>query len=221
MQLELKSIQNEVGLTFLHVTHDQEEAMTMADTVAVMNAGRIEQLGAPEELYALPKTSFVANFLGQSNLFSGRVAATTSDGIAVDIGGWRIVVDKSRAERHTGEVTIGVRPEKVSLLTEPPPDDAGLNVLGPGRVIDVSFSGVSTQYLVAFPGLGPVVVFAQNLDVTPMIGADTQVWVSWRVAHGFGLADVAPPAPRFVPDTDTATIAVQKRRAMMTELEES
>ena len=221
MQLELKSIQNEVGLTFLHVTHDQEEAMTMADTVAVMNAGRIEQLGAPEELYALPKTSFVANFLGQSNLFSGRVAATTSDGIAVDSGGWRIVVDKSRAERHTGEVTIGVRPEKVSLLTEPPPDDAGLNVLGPGRVIDVSFSGVSTQYLVAFPGLGPVVVFAQNLDVTPMIGADTQVWVSWRVAHGFGLADVAPPAPRFVPDTDTATIAVQKRRAMMTELEES
>ena len=78
MQLELKSIQNEVGLTFLHVTHDQEEAMTMADTVAVMNEGRIEQLGAPEDLYELPKTSFVANFLGQSNLFGGTVAATTA-----------------------------------------------------------------------------------------------------------------------------------------------
>ena len=195
--------------------------MTMADTVAVMNEGRIEQLGAPEELYALPKTTFVANFLGQSNLFSGTVAATTGEGIALDIGGARIVVDKSRAQRHTGEVTVGVRPEKVRLLTAPPPDGSDLNVLGPGRVIDVSFSGVSTQYLVAFPGLGPVVVFAQNLEVAPMIGADTEVWVAWRVAHGFGLADVATPAPRFVPDTDTATIAVQTRRAMMTELEES
>ena len=73
MQLELKSIQEEVGLTFLHVTHDQEEAMTMADTVAVMNKGRIEQLGAPELLYELPRTAFVANFLGQSNLFRGDV----------------------------------------------------------------------------------------------------------------------------------------------------
>ena len=74
MQLELKSIQEEVGLTFLHVTHDQEEAMTMADTVAVMNKGAIEQMGAPEELYELPRTAFVANFLGQSNLFTGEVS---------------------------------------------------------------------------------------------------------------------------------------------------
>ena len=73
MQLELKRIQDEVGLTFLHVTHDQEEAMTMADTVAVMNAGRIEQMGAPAELYELPRTAFVANFLGQSNLFARHV----------------------------------------------------------------------------------------------------------------------------------------------------
>ncbi|MEO7123649.1 MAG: ATP-binding cassette domain-containing protein, partial [Lacisediminihabitans sp.] len=83
MQLELKSIQNEVGLTFLHVTHDQEEAMTMADTVAVMNKGRIEQLGAPEDLYELPRTAFVANFLGQSNLFTGDVTGTTSTSITI------------------------------------------------------------------------------------------------------------------------------------------
>ena len=192
MQLELKSIQNEVGLTFLHVTHDQEEAMTMADTVAVMNEGRIEQLGAPEELYELPRTVFVANFLGQSNLFSGKVAATTATTIELHIGGTRIVVDKSRSQRHTGEVTVGVRPEKVRLLTAPPPEAADLNVLGPGRVIDVSFSGVSTQYLVAIAGIGTIVVFAQNVDAAPVIGPDTQVWVSWRVEHGFGLEDTAP-----------------------------
>jgi spermidine/putrescine transport system ATP-binding protein len=221
MQLELKSIQNEVGLTFLHVTHDQEEAMTMADTVAVMNAGRIEQLGAPEDLYDLPRTVFVANFLGQSNLFGGTVAATSAQGIAVDVGGSRIVVDKSRAQRHTGAVTIGVRPEKVRLLTTPPADDPDVNVLGPGRVIDVSFSGVSTQYLVAIAGLKPVVVFAQNVDAVPVIGAETEVWVSWRVAHGFGLEDVGPAEPRFAPDADTASIALQRRHAMMTELKES
>ena len=87
MQLELKDIQHDVGLTFLHVTHDQEEAMTMADTVAVMNKGRIEQMGAPEELYELPTTAFVANFLGQSNLFTGEVISSGSDSIVVDIAG--------------------------------------------------------------------------------------------------------------------------------------
>ena len=73
MQIELKRIQTEVGITFVHVTHDQEEAMTMADTVAVMNAGKIEQLGAPAEMYEFPATAFVANFLGQSNLLAGEV----------------------------------------------------------------------------------------------------------------------------------------------------
>jgi spermidine/putrescine transport system ATP-binding protein len=112
MQLELKTIQEEVGLTFLHVTHDQEEAMTMADTIAVMNKGRIEQMGEPQQLYELPKTAFVANFLGQSNLFTGPVVSTTSTAIAVDVSGQKIVVPLGRAHRVSGEVTIGVRPEK-------------------------------------------------------------------------------------------------------------
>ena len=79
MQIELKRIQTEVGLTFIHVTHDQEEAMTMADTVAVMNAGVIEQMGAPEELYENPRTTFVANFLGQSNLIEGKITGRAGD----------------------------------------------------------------------------------------------------------------------------------------------
>jgi spermidine/putrescine transport system ATP-binding protein len=189
MQLELKTIQNEVGLTFVHVTHDQEEAMTMADTVAVMNKGRIEQLGSPEDLYELPKTAFVANFLGQSNLFTGPVASTTSTGIGVEVGGRKIVVPKDRAEVHEGTVTIGVRPEKLSLLTEEPKATSGLNIIGPGRVTDVSFSGVSTQYVVDVPVVGEIVVFAQNMVFGPVVNLGAQVWVSWTVDHGFGLSD--------------------------------
>ncbi|MBX3067745.1 MAG: ABC transporter ATP-binding protein [Microbacteriaceae bacterium] len=221
MQLELKSIQEEVGLTFVHVTHDQEEAMTMADTVAVMNKGEIEQLGAPQELYELPRTAFVANFLGQSNLFTGKVTGTTSSAITVDIEGVKIIVPSKRAQRHTGEVTVGVRPEKLHLLLKAPKVDSSVNVLGPGRIIDVSFSGVSTQYILTIPGIGKVTVFQQNMSSGPLAHEGSEVWVSWDVEHGFGLADEPAASPKFSADTDTATIALQKKQALMSELEEA
>lgn len=221
MQLELKSIQTEVGLTFLHVTHDQEEAMTMADTVAVMNRGQIEQMGAPEELYELPKTAFVANFLGQSNLFTGPVTSSKGDSMVVDIAGVKIEVPKERAQRHTGEVTIGVRPEKLILHTSAPKAAPGTNVLGPGRVTDVSFSGVSTQYQIAVPGLGLITVFAQNLVFGPVANVGAEAWVTWTVDHGFGLADEPEHAPRFAADTDTATIALQTQHELLAEIEEA
>jgi len=221
MQLELKSIQSDVGLTFLHVTHDQEEAMTMADTVAVMNKGAIEQMGAPEELYELPRTAFVANFLGQSNLFTGAVTASTANSIVVDIAGLSIEVPRQRAQRHSGEVTIGVRPEKLMLHTQAPPAVPGTNVLGPGRVTDVSFSGVSTQYQVAIPGLGTIVVFAQNMVFGPVVNVGAEVWVAWSTDHGFGLADDPATGSRFPADTDTQSIALQKKEALITELEAS
>ena len=221
MQLELKAIQDDVGLTFLHVTHDQEEAMTMADTVAVMNKGEIEQMGAPEELYELPRTAFVANFLGQSNLFTGPVTSSKGDSMIVDISGVKIEVPKDRSQRHAGEVTIGVRPEKLNLHTEAPAKASGLNVLGPGRVTDVSFSGVSTQYLVAVPGLGPLTVFSQNMVFGPVANLGAEVWVSWTVDHGFGLADEPGDTPRFASDTNTATIATQTRNELLAEIEEA
>jgi spermidine/putrescine transport system ATP-binding protein len=221
MQLELKAIQTEVGLTFLHVTHDQEEAMTMADTVAVMNKGRIEQLGAPEELYELPRTAFVANFLGQSNLFTGDVVAGGRDHVTVDVAGVPIVVPRIRSRRQAGEIAIGVRPEKVLLLTEAPVAEAGRNVLGPGRVTDVSFSGVSTQYLVEVPGVGELVVFAQNMVFGPVVNVGAEVWLSWNVEHGFGLDDEPGSVPRFVPDDSTESIAIQRRIALEEELEQA
>jgi len=221
MQLELKSIQSEVGLTFLHVTHDQEEAMTMADTVAVMNKGEIEQMGAPEELYELPKTAFVANFLGQSNLFVGKVTSSAGSTIIVDVAGVKVEIPQARAQRHTGEVTIGVRPEKLILHTTAPKPTPGVNVLGPGRITDVSFSGVSTQYQLAVPGIGLVTVFAQNMVFGPVVNVGAEAWVSWSVDHGFGLLDEPEAAPRFASDTDTAAIATQTRHELLAEIEES
>ena len=195
--------------------------MTMADTVAVMNKGAIEQMGAPAQLYDLPRTAFVANFLGQSNLFTGEVTGTTGTAITIDAAGTRITVPSARAQRHQGEVTVGVRPEKVELHREAPIASADRNVLGPGRVIDASFSGVSTQYIVDVPGVGAVVVFAQNIGVGPVVGMGAEVWVSWEVEHGFGLEDDPSESGRFPADDSTTSIAVQRREALVSELEES
>jgi spermidine/putrescine transport system ATP-binding protein len=190
MQIELKAIQMEVGLTFLHVTHDQEEAMDMADTVAVMNRGRIEQMGAPESLYERPKTAFVAKFLGQSNLFVGDVADSSADSLSIQVAGNRISVPKNRAEKQTGKIAIGVRPEKVEFHRSAPAANSALNILGPGTIKDIRFTGVSNQYLIEIPNVGDITVFAQNIGISPVIELGEQVWVSFKVEHAFGLLDL-------------------------------
>jgi spermidine/putrescine transport system ATP-binding protein len=196
MQVELKAIQMEVGLTFLHVTHDQEEAMDMADTVAVMNKGRIEQMGAPEALYERPKTLFVSKFLGQSNIFVGDVSETSGDSVSISVAGRQIKVPTNRAEKTTGTIAIGVRPEKAFFHEDAEPSSsAGLNVVGPGEIIDIRFTGVSNQYLIDIPNLGEVTVFAQNIGKSPVTELGAKVWVSWKVEHSFGLADLPEAKP--------------------------
>jgi spermidine/putrescine transport system ATP-binding protein len=191
MQVELKAIQMEVGLTFLHVTHDQEEAMDMADTVAVMNKGRIEQMGAPEALYERPKTIFVSKFLGQSNLFVGDVVETNADSVSINVAGSKITVPSKRAEKTTGKIAIGVRPEKATFHEDQAPAaSAGLNIIGPGEIIDIRFTGVSNQYLIEIPQVGKVTVFAQNVGKSPVTELGAKVWVSWKVEHSFGLSDL-------------------------------
>ena len=191
MQIELKAIQMEVGLTFLHVTHDQEEAMDMADTVAVMNKGRIEQMGAPEKLYDRPKTVFVSKFLGQSNLFVGDVVEENANSVSIDCKGHKLTVPKARAEKHSGKIAIGVRPEKATFHEDgAPAQSSDLNVVGPGEIIDIRFTGVSNQYLIEIPNLGEVTVFAQNVGKSPVTELGAKVWVSWKVEHAFGLADL-------------------------------
>ena len=184
MQLELKRIQTEVGITFIHVTHDQEEAMTMADTIAVMNHGRVEQLGAPVDLYENPQSAFVAGFLGQSNLMSATVLSRDADVLVLDFEGTRLTMPTARAKSSTGSIEIGVRPEKIQITDDDqvPP---GANVIR-GVIIDTSFVGVSTQYLVRTVGDEEVTVFSQNTATTLRRLGD-HVTLSWHPEHTFGL----------------------------------
>jgi len=161
MQIELKRIQVEVGTTFVHVTHDQEEAMTMADTVAVMNAGRIEQLGAPAEIYEYPATTFVANFLGQSNLLAGTINGQSGDEILVDAYGLRFSVPMARSRVRSGDAYLGIRPEKLHIARSQEAVPAG-NQSVTGVVTDSSYVGVSTQYLVRTDCGTELAVFAPN-----------------------------------------------------------
>ncbi|MFE0650722.1 ABC transporter ATP-binding protein [Streptomyces sp. NPDC059534] len=190
MQLELKRIQTEVGITFVHVTHDQEEAMTMADQVAVMNGGRVEQLGAPADLYENPQTTFVANFLGTSNLIEAEVLETGSD-VLVTAGGGKLRIPGDRctsAVRQGGKVLVGVRPEKISLAHA---DDAGQIADGrnrvTGRIADSSFIGVSTQYVVNSPAGAELQVYEQNIERDTRLVPGAEVVLHWNPAHTFGL----------------------------------
>ncbi|HVW17516.1 MAG TPA: ABC transporter ATP-binding protein [Solirubrobacteraceae bacterium] len=152
MQLELKRIQSEVGITFVHVTHDQEEAMTMADQIVVMNNGHIEQVGTPTELYEHPATAFVAGFLGVSNLLAATVAGPDSVTLR---DGTRVTVPAERLAGHSGEVAIGIRPEKLR-----PVADGEANRID-GVVAERAYIGVSTQYVVD-TSAGLVSTYVQN-----------------------------------------------------------
>jgi spermidine/putrescine transport system ATP-binding protein len=152
MQLELKRIQHEVGITFVHVTHDQEEAMTMADQIVIMEGGRIEQQGTPAELYEQPRTAFVAAFLGVSNLLYG--AAVADDRVRLE-DGTEVQVPREALAGRTGKVQIGIRPEKLRIG-----DGGGGNTLA-GVVSESAYIGVSTQYVVDTPA-GSITVYVQN-----------------------------------------------------------
>ncbi|SDE13110.1 ABC transporter ATP-binding protein [Streptomyces prasinopilosus] len=191
MQLELKRIQTEVGITFVHVTHDQEEAMTMADTVAVMNGGRVEQLGPPTELYENPRTTFVANFLGTSNFIEADVDTRSGDDLVLKAGGGRLVLPSARNSGPTaagGKVLLGVRPEKIALVHA---DDAGRVPEGrnriTGRISDSSYLGVSTQFVVDSPVCTAFEVYVQNVDRDPRLVPGAEVVLHWNPAHTFGL----------------------------------
>ena len=182
MQLELKGIQNEVGITFVHVTHDQEEAMTMADTIAVMNRGRIEQLGPPQELYERPATAFVAGFLGVSNLLRGAVEGTN----AVRLDSGELV--RAQIDGHSGRVAAGVRPEKITLGA-----GGGSNEL-PGTISESAYIGVATQVVVR-TAAGTIQVFAQNIDSGGRVPAPgTNVILSWAPESTFIVAGDQPIA---------------------------
>ena len=185
MQLELKRIQTEVGITFVHVTHDQEEAMTMADTIAVMNEGKIEQMGSPVQIYEHPKTAFVANFLGQTNLFEGTVAGIEGDELAVKVKDTTIFVPLSSTEIRSGRIVFGVRPEKVKIVDQGKPGLPKNQINGSIKL--TAFVGVSTQYEVITNWGQEVSAFEQNIDPTDLGRPGQAVTLAWEPRHSFVL----------------------------------
>lgn len=159
--------------------------MTMADTIAVMNQGLIEQLGGPAELYDSPATTFVSNFLGQSNLVRATVSGTTEDEVVVDVHGSHLGAPRSRARRTDGEVWVGVRPEKVYLAPAGVAAEDTSNVLRGGTVTDVSYIGVSTQYLVRMPWNQELTVFEQNTGARDAFRPGDPVDLHWAAGHTF------------------------------------
>jgi spermidine/putrescine transport system ATP-binding protein len=194
MQVELKRIQSEIGITFIFVTHDQEEAMTMADRIAVMRNGRIEQVGAPEELYERPATEFVAGFLGVSNLLDAEVIGR--NGIFADLRLADGTVVRAPAAMLNGaeRVRIGIRPEKLRVQplarSEVAAVDLETNALE-GTVLDASYIGVSTQYVVETADGHRLTVYAQNLETSgasEVLAGGQRVRLAWKPQHTFVIA---------------------------------
>jgi spermidine/putrescine transport system ATP-binding protein len=175
MQLELKSLQHEVGITFIYVTHDQEEALTMSDRIAVMNEGRVQQVADPTTLYERPKNRFVANFIGQTNVFSGTVESVSRDWVTLRTT-WGMKVEATSHGEADVEVGVAaqatVRPEKVRF------GSTGDNVCV-AVVRQIVYLGVSTQYIAGLPEGGTLVLYQQNAQDAVGPGVGDEVSVAW------------------------------------------
>ncbi|MEX2440453.1 MAG: ABC transporter ATP-binding protein [Actinomycetota bacterium] len=195
MQLELKRIQQEVGITFIYVTHDQEEAMTMSDRLAVMRLGLIEQLGAPEDVYERPQTEFVAGFLGASNLLEGQLVplrngvaeVLTADGDKFTVSGDRVPSDTG------GTVKVGVRPERMSIAPESDAAPSGHNSVT-GTLQMSTFIGVSHQHKIDGPDGTSMTVYVQNLGANRAPQPGERVRLSWSPEYTFVVKPSAPLA---------------------------
>ena len=186
MQVELKRIQREVGITFIYVTHDQGEALTMSDRIAVMNDGKVAQLGSPRDIYEHPATLFVAGFIGTSNILSGDAKAVTGDRAVILSGDDQHVEVPLRAGMSvaTGDhLDLTVRPEKMDIRAAAA-DCATCRVRG--TVTEVVYLGTATNYDVLTSTGAEVTVFVQNSDNSDDVATRGQeVWLSWEPRHSY------------------------------------
>jgi spermidine/putrescine transport system ATP-binding protein len=192
MQVELKRIQREVGITFVYVTHDQGEALTMSDRIAVMNDGIIEHLGSPREIYEHPATRFVAGFIGTSNLLAGVVARMAGDNAVIEVSpDERIIVPAGELVLAAGaKIELTVRPEKIRLSTaRPPGDGCALR----GKVTEVVYLGTSTNFNITTSTGADVVVFVQNAssadDTVASVHRDDGVWLCWEPQYSYAIGN--------------------------------
>ncbi|MDR1536370.1 MAG: ABC transporter ATP-binding protein [Planctomycetota bacterium] len=190
MLVELDSIHDEVGITFLYVTHDQGEAMSISDTIAVMNRGRVEQIGSPAEIYEAPQSSFVAAFIGDTNFFDGAVREADGDYCRVAIEGFAdVLLFNDKKVRPGGAVHLSLRPEKLLILQEPPPAGEERRNTVRGIVEEVVYLGAATKYWVRV-GEYRLAVYRQHrrflLDEKPIKWGDS-VWLNWHADDGYML----------------------------------
>jgi spermidine/putrescine transport system ATP-binding protein len=189
MQVELKRIQREVGVTFVYVTHDQGEALTMSDRIAVMNDGAVEHLGMPRQIYEHPATKFVAGFIGTSNLLSGAVAEVADGRAIITVGeGERMIVPlRHNGVRRGDRLELSVRPEKIDLSrSEPAAADCVLR----GVVTEVVYLGTATNYNVRTSTGAEIVVFDQNASSAEDLAVrGDSVFLSWNTQHSYAIGD--------------------------------
>jgi spermidine/putrescine transport system ATP-binding protein len=185
LQIQLKRIQREVGITFVYVTHDQEEALTMSDRIAVMNEGIIEQVAGPEEVYERPATTFVASFIGVSNLMPGRVVSVSGDRVGVELDAG-VSVDATGKGLTKGETCHAVvRPEKLLIRRRDDPAPDGQPSVN-GTVESSVYLGTSTQIVVRLPGEVRMTVLVPNADEQErqrLPGGGAEVALSWAPDH--------------------------------------
>lgn len=175
MQIELKTLQREVGITFVYVTHDQEEALTMSDRIAVMHEGKVLQVGGPTEIYERPHSRFVADFIGDSNFLRGVVQEQQGDQVTILVDGHLAIMVDSDEPVHSGsEVTVAVRPEKIRLAPEPAGGDCNSF---PVRVDQVVYVGTDTRFRVWLADDVSMAVREQNV-------ASTSDPEQWNLADG-------------------------------------
>jgi spermidine/putrescine transport system ATP-binding protein len=192
MQLELMRIQREVGVTFVYVTHDQEEALVMSDRIAVMSQGKVEQIGFPEDIYERPETRFVAGFIGTSNIIEAKITGRQGDFLQVEAApGDRLLVpapaDRTLSPGDT--LAFTVRPEKLHIVAENEPVADQMCTIA-GTVIDVVYQGVSTQLVVQTDAGTTLVVFRQNNERVSDAGVPgTRARLTWEPEFNVVLAN--------------------------------
>lgn len=195
MQMEVKALQRQVGITTLFVTHDQDEALRISDRIAVMNAGRIEQIDSPIELYKRPKTPFVLNFIGKSNVLSGRVLETSTSTLLVDIGGHTMQVrppENARLERGEA-IMLSIRPERISATSvRPGPEEMGI----PARIEDAVFLGGVTELHLRSAIADHAIVVTGQIDVPSNPEEGSEMWLRWQPSDVLAFANSSADSRR-------------------------
>lgn len=181
-QFELANIQEQVGVTFIVVTHDQEEAMTLSSRMAVMDAGRFKQIGTPTEIYEFPESRFVADFIGSANIFEGRVSEDGSDHVRVSTNVGEVYINHGQSVAENKQIWVGLRPEKIHLSITPPKNTGPNQIIG--QVEDIGYLGETSIYKVRLQNGQIVDVTATNqrrpMNRTHSITWEDTVFLSWE-----------------------------------------